>query len=176
MAFIRNDSCKSAGIPLRVPQFCLPAIFCQKFCNLSERKSVQVQIVNHLHRLCFVLIHHKAAILVLVISEQSRRKEQSTAEPAVNGPVHNDRLGMRFFLCHGCQNRQDHAPVTVQCVDVVRFKFYTHGRVKIFQCFNDGKAVHNVSGETGDGLCEDQVNLSGLTVLDQLLHSLAMLQ
>ena len=83
---------------------------------------------------------------------------------------------MRFFLCHGCQNRQDHAPVTVQCVDVVRFKFYTHGRVKIFQCFNDGKAVHNVSGETGNGLCEDQVNLSGLTVLDQLLHSFAMLQ
>ena len=63
-----------------------------------------------------------------------------------------------------------------QCINIVGLKFHTHGRVKIFQRFNDRKAVHNVSGKTGDGLCKNQVYLSCLTVFNQLLHSFAMLQ
>lgn len=83
---------------------------------------------------------------------------------------------MGFFLCHGCQNRQDHASVTVQGVDIVRFKFHPYRRVKIFQRFDNRKAVNDISGKTGDGLCKDQVNLSRLTILDQLLHSFAVCQ
>lgn len=83
---------------------------------------------------------------------------------------------MGFLLCHRCQNRQDHASVTVQRIDIVCFKFHTNRWIKIFQCFNDRKAVNDISGKTGDGLCKDQVNLSCLTVLNQLLHSFAMCQ
>lgn len=75
-----------------------------------------------------------------------------------------------------CQNRQDHASVTVQGVDIIRFKFYPYGWVKILQRFDNRKAVNDISGKTGDGLCKNQVNLSRLTILDQLLHSFAVCQ
>ena len=65
-------------------------------------------------------------------------------------------------LCHGCQNRQDHASVTVQGVDIIRFKFYPYRWGKILQRFDNRKAVNDISGKTGDGLCENQVNLSAL--------------
>ena len=83
---------------------------------------------------------------------------------------------MGFFLRHGCQNRQDHASVTVQGVDIIRFKFYPYRWVKILQRFDNRKAVNDISGKTGDGLCKNQVNLSRLTILDQLLHSFAVCQ
>ena len=77
-------------IPFRVPQLRLPLVICQEFRNILQRKPIQVQVINDLYCLGLLLIHHKVAILILIISKQSRRKKQSTAEPPINRPVHDN--------------------------------------------------------------------------------------
>ena len=90
MAFVCNDAGNRARIPFCVPKFCLPLVICQEFRNILQRKSIQVQVINDLYCLSLIPIHHKVTILILVISKQRRRKEKSTAEPAINGPVHDN--------------------------------------------------------------------------------------
>ena len=176
VAFICNDASYRTRIPFGISQLGFTPILGQKLCNLGKGKAIQIQVINDSNRLCLTFIYHKISILVLIISQQCRRQKQTSAEPPVNRPVHNNRLGMRFLFSHRCQNGQNHTAIAVQCINIVGLKFHTHGRVKIFQRFNDRKAVHNVSGKTGDGLCKNQVYLSCLTVFNQLLHSFAMLQ
>ena len=90
MAFVCNDAGNRARIPFCVPKFCLSFIICQEFRNILQRKPIQIQVINNLYCLGFLLIHHKIAILILVIPKQCRCKEKSTAEPAINGPVHDN--------------------------------------------------------------------------------------
>ena len=176
MTLICQNTCKCTGIPLHTPQLRLTAILHQKGCNLRKRISIQVQVVNHLYRLRFLRVNYKVAFLVFIVSKQCRGQEQATAEPPINRPVHNDRFGMRFFLCHRCQNRQNHASIAVQRIDIIRFKFHTHRRIQIFQKFNHRKAINDISSETGNGFCKNEVNLACLAVLNQLLHPFSVFQ
>ena len=80
MALICQNTCKCTGIPLHTSQLRLTAILHQKSCNLRKRISIQVQVVNHLYRLCFLRVNYKVAFLVFIVSKQCRGQEQATAE------------------------------------------------------------------------------------------------
>lgn len=80
MALICQNTCKCTGIPLHTSQLRLTAILHQKSCNLRKRISIQVQVVNHLYRLCFLRVNYNVAFLVFIVSKQCRGQEQATAD------------------------------------------------------------------------------------------------
>ena len=44
------------------------------------------------------------------------------------------------------------------------------------QFLDNRKAVHNITGETGDGLCQDMLYLPRLSILDHLEHAFPVYQ
>ena len=71
--FIFYDFIYCTGIPHILTQLGFSSVQCQQVGNLCGRPSIEVQIVDNLHRFRFVRIDDQLPILIHIIAQQLRR-------------------------------------------------------------------------------------------------------
>ena len=92
VAFILDHAIDRARIPYFVTKLCPSSIAGEQVSDLTGRPSIEIQVINHLHRFRLVGIDHKVTVLIKIVPKKLRCQEDAFAEPALDRPVHDERL------------------------------------------------------------------------------------
>ena len=101
MALILEDAQYRTGCPLVVATLGDPLEVGQRFCDLLHGVAVKEHKEDQPDGQSFVLVDHQIAVLVLIVAQQFRCKENASAETHLIGEVHCTTLGAGFLLGKG---------------------------------------------------------------------------
>ena len=110
----------------------------------------------------------------LVVTEQTRREESSSAETPFQRKQNRLALHVAFLLRHHRKHKQNDTACLGQRIEIFLFKENPDGRIVILQGFYPADAVHQISGKSGHRFGDDHVDFPVHCVLHQLLKSLSV--
>ena len=125
--------------------------------------AVERHFEDVLYNIGFLRNNHHLAVLILVAIRRVADDEGSFLKSVLNAPLAVFRNGSGLALRNGAQDGKHQLRTHVLCIDVLLFKI--DGNVQPHQLSNHLQALHCVSGKPADGLGDDSINFSVLTVL-----------
>ena len=172
--FVLDHPIDGGRIPYFVTKLGSPSIAGKQVGDLRRGPAVEIQIVNHLYSFRLIGIDHKFSILVQIVAQQLWGQENALAEAAFDRPVHNKGFRSRLLFRNRSKDGKHQRACCIQRIEIVLVKMDAHAQ--LLQLVNNGKTVHNITGKTGDRLCQDVLDLSRLGILNHLEHPFPMRQ
>ena len=126
MPLILKDLQHGARRPLHVSLLCSKAILGQGVGNILAGVSIQVHEEYEPDGSRLVLINHKVAVFILIVSKEWRGKENTPLESHLDRSVHYFTFRMALFLGEGGDKGEAHFAVGVQRVYVFGLKEHAY--------------------------------------------------
>ena len=134
----------------------------QLLSDLIRRLAFHETVKNVADDLC--LLRHDDPLLIFpkLISQHPFQIDMrdTRLELLLDAPSDVIGNGTALILCQCRKNRKDQLTFGIQCVDVLFLEIDTHGRLQLPKLTGTGQGVNSVSCKSGNGLCNDVVQLS----------------
>ena len=146
----------------------------QFLCDLALTASVQVSLINAANHLGLLRHDLRFAILALAVAQHGVIMEVDLAvfHGHADTEAHIGTEGLTFRLGEAAEQGDEELAGYREGIDV--FLFEDNADASGLQHSYDLKAVHRISGEAGEGFCEDEVDPAALAGGDHAVEFLPL--
>ena len=164
--FICQDTLDGCRCPFRFSENRFDLIFFQPVLQISQAGTALISLVEFAHDFCLLWYDAEFAVCVFFVSIKPVTGNPERSDFCVHLPTTPDIAGNGFaFGLRHCAVHGDHKlAVCWQRIDVLFFKEDSDAELPEDARIVD--AVERISGETLNGLCEDEVDLFLLALTD----------
>lgn len=138
--------------------------------------TTQEKSIYHTDDPGFTFYKHRFAVRSLIVTEKVfiRQIVLPVSEALPVTPFYIFGYGAGFFFGKAGHQGDEELTFAVQGIDVLFFKIY--GDTGDLQFADRIQGIDSVTGEAGEGLCYDQIDVTGQGIRDHTIESLPAIQ
>ena len=170
-----EDAFHCTGLPALFSRWSRNSIRCQLLCNSSRRQPLHESSIDSADNDRLLRYNFWKAVRSFAVTEELFiwQVDLPVGEAFSLPPGYILRNGAAFFLRQARHNGEQQFTLAVEGVNVLLFKVDLDAF--LFEFADGDEAIHGVSSESADGLCNDEVDFSRQGILDHLIETRTVL-